>query len=140
MPKWGVLSAAELAGVHPDLQCIFNEVIKHRDCKVLQHGGFRTKETQDLLYEQGRSKLRWPKSKHNEYPSDAIDVAPWFSLEPHIRWDDKEAFYEFAGFVQGIAAARGIPLRWGGNWDLDDELHDQNFFDLVHFELILEED
>jgi peptidoglycan L-alanyl-D-glutamate endopeptidase CwlK len=36
----------------------------------------------------------------------------------------------------GIAAKMGIKIRWGGDWDRDEELHDQTFFDLPHFELI----
>lgn len=31
----------------------------------------------------------------------------------------------------------GIDIRWGGNWDMDGEpVTDQNFQDLVHFELV----
>jgi hypothetical protein len=36
------------------------------------------------------------------------------------------------------AAALGVKLRWGGNWDMDDDLYDRNKpFDLGHFERIL---
>jgi len=65
----------------------------------------------------------------------ATDAAPWFQEEPNIRWYDTKSFYHFAGFVLGIAAVMGIELRWGGDWDMDDDLHDQTFNDLVHFEL-----
>jgi hypothetical protein len=31
----------------------------------------------------------------------------------------------------------GVMIRWGGNWDMDGEpITDQDFQDLVHFELI----
>ena len=65
----------------------------------------------------------------------AVDVVPYFKSKPNIRWNDKNKFYEFAGFVQGIASQLDIDIRWGGNWDSDDELNDQTFFDLPHFEL-----
>ena len=65
----------------------------------------------------------------------ATDVAPWFEEKPHIRWLDTKSFYHFAGFVLGIAASMGFELRWGGDWDMDNDLHDQSFMDLVHFEI-----
>lgn len=134
MPKYGTRSRNNLATAHPELQRLFNEVIKYYDCSILC--GHRTKEEQEKVYNEGRSKVRWPNSKHNANPSKAVDAVPWFSNEPHIRWHDKAKFYEFGGFVQGVAATMGIKIRWGGNWDSDDELHDQSFFDLPHFELL----
>lgn len=89
------------------------------------------------MFHEGRSKLQFPHSKHNKNPSLAADVVPWFPERPHIRWDDREAFYFFGGFVLGAAAKMGISVRWGGDWDRDEDLHDQSFFDLPHFELII---
>ena len=43
--------------------------------------------------------------------------------------------YAFGGFVKGVASQKGIKIRWGGDWDSDNDLHDQNFIDLPHFEL-----
>ena len=76
-----------------------------------------------------------PQSKYNKTPSLAADVVPWFKNSPHIRWEDREAFYCFGGFVLGVAAEMGLTIRWGGDWDRDEYLHDQSFFDLPHFEL-----
>jgi len=45
-------------------------------------------------------------------------------------------FYDFGGYVLGSAERLGVPLRWGGDWDRDhDVFDDQTFQDLVHFEL-----
>ena len=41
----------------------------------------------------------------------------------------------FAGVVKGIASQMGIGIRWGGDWDMDTEVKDNRFDDLVHFEL-----
>lgn len=68
---------------------------------------------------------------HNKTPSLAVDVAPW-----PIDWNDKNRFYHFAGRVQGIAQMFNIKIRWGGDWDSDNDLKDQNFYDLPHFELV----
>jgi len=39
--------------------------------------------------------------------------------------------------VLGTARAHGLNLLWGGNWDADQVIiDDQNFNDLGHFEII----
>lgn len=134
MFKFGKTSKRRLVTCHSELQRLFNEVIKHCDCSILC--GYRSREKQDEVYHGGRSRVQWPNSKHNNRPSIAVDVVPYFKDKPHIRWDDLHAFYFFAGQVFGIAAILGINIRWGGNWDSDDELDDQSFFDLPHYELI----
>lgn len=133
MPNFGTRSKNNLATAHPDLQRLFNEVIKHYDCAIIC--GHRIEEEQNKAFHEGRSKVQWPDGKHNKQPSLAVDVVPWFATKPNIRWDDKYKFYHFAGYVQAMADKLGIDLRWGGDWDSDGELHDQTFFDLPHFEL-----
>jgi peptidoglycan L-alanyl-D-glutamate endopeptidase CwlK len=133
MPTFGKVSKDRLATCHPRLIELFEEVVKHYDCIILC--GTRSKDEQDEAFRTGKSKLAFPKSKHNSMPSMAVDVAPYFTVAPNVRWNDKESFYHFAGFVKGIAAAKGINIRWGGDWDSDNDLKDQTFFDLPHFEL-----
>jgi peptidoglycan L-alanyl-D-glutamate endopeptidase CwlK len=129
MPSFSSRSKKRLEQCHPDIQKVFNEVIKHVDCTVLE--GHRDQETQDEYYRQGRSKLRFPNSKHNHSPSMAIDCAPY-----PIDWNDRDRFYYFGGMVLGIASSMGIKMRWGGDWDMDNTFKDQTFHDLPHFELI----
>jgi len=109
----------------PDLIRLFNEIIKHRDCKVIY--GRRGKEEQDRLFKDGKSKLNYPKSYHNRYPSRAVDVVPYFSKRPHVRWDDIESFKAFGNFVLGVAAVLDIPVEWGGNW--------KKFVDMAHWQI-----
>lgn len=133
MAYFGKNSTKRLSECHPDLQLLFHEVIRHWNCAVLT--GRRGEQEQNQTFREGRSKLKYPHSTHNKKPSRGADVIPWFPKPPHIRWNDREAFYCFGGFVLGIAAKMGIKIRWGGDWDRDEELHDQTFFDLPHFEL-----
>ena len=81
----------------------------------------------------------WPDSKHNSLPSIAVDAAPYYAEKPHIRWDKKSLYrwYYFGGRVVEIARHMEIPIRWGGDWDRDTYVLDQNLMDLPHFELIL---
>jgi hypothetical protein len=118
-------SKRALASCHPDLQRLFNEIIKHRDCIIIE--GHRGQAEQNRLFELDRSTLRWPDSKHNVSPSQAVDVMPYNPTKPHIRWDDTEQIREFAGFVFGVASQLGINLRWGGHWT--------RFKDMPHWEL-----
>jgi len=137
MPKFGKRSKTRLKTCNYLLQTIFEVVIETFDCAILE--GYRDEATQNALLNwiPPRSKVKWPNSKHNKSPSMAIDVAPWFSKAPHTRWDKKylARYYYFAGYVKGIARSMNIPLRWGGDWDDDTILSDQDFNDLVHFEL-----
>ena len=128
MPSFSQRSKDRLATCDDRLQEVFEEVIKHWDCTILQ--GERTKEEQDEFFRTGRSKVRWPNSKHNSSPSKAVDVAPY-----PIDWNDTRRFDYFAGFVKGIALSKGVTLRWGGDWDSDGDVRDQNFNDLPHFEI-----
>ena len=129
MPKFGSKSRKNLATCHEDLQDIFNEVIKYVDCSVIE--GHRSQERQDKLYEEGKTKLKYPKGRHNASPSRAVDVVPY-----PIDWDDRERFHLFAGFVLGVAQSMEINIRWGGDWNKNFEVDDNQFDDFPHFELL----
>ena len=128
MPKFGKRSMSKLETCHEDLQQIFYQVIKHFDCTVTE--GHRGEEAQNKYFEEGKSKVKFPKGRHNSYPSRAIDVAPY-----PIDYNDLDRFYYFAGFVKGVAAMLDIPIRWGGDWNDDTQVKDTGFKDLPHFEL-----
>ncbi len=115
------------------LQLVANSAIKFWDCIVLE--GYRGKEDQNKHFEAGTSKVKFPNSRHNKQPAEAIHLAPYNPNIPGgVDWDDIELFYQFGFFVLGIAYSRGIQLRWGGDWDMDGVTTDQSFHDLVHFE------
>jgi hypothetical protein len=89
--------------------------------------------------------VRWPKSNHNFTPSLAVDAGPY-----PLIWPDKEErpesyvkdvgqFVLFAGYVLATADHLEVELGWGGDWDRDWDMRDQNFDDLVHFYLIRKE-
>lgn len=131
MPKFGKKSMEKLLTCHEDLQKVFLHVITHYDCTVTQ--GIRGEEEQNDFYRKGLSKLKYPQSKHNKNPSLAVDVVPYIKGKG-ISYDHKQC-YNFGGFVIGVATMMNIKLRWGGDWDMDTDINDQSFLDLVHFEL-----
>ena len=128
MPKFGKRSRENLATCDERLQKVFNEVIKHVDCSVLE--GERSEERQNELYKSGKTKVKYPNGRHNSSPSRAVDCTPY-----PVNWEDRERQTLFAGFVLGIAQGMGIGLRWGGDWDQDFEVMDNRFDDFPHFEL-----
>lgn len=139
MPIFSQKSLQQLATCHTDLQTIFNEVIKYVDCVIIE--GRRDKEAQDKAFADGKSKLQWPNGKHNFYPSNAVDVAPL--VNGGIDWKKSGQFYFFAGRVLGIAdmlkeqAKITRSIRYGGDWNQNDNISDETFLDLVHFEIVL---
>lgn len=129
-----------LEEVDPKLKALFLQVANSMHCQVLC--GYRSSAEQEDLFKAGRTKVRGGKSKHNNKPSLAVDVAPL--QDKKLIWPDSKAkgylkqlayYYYFAGVVLGTAETMGLKIRWGGNWDGDDTFLDQTFDDLVHFEL-----
>lgn len=131
MPKVGEQSLKRLDTCDERIQKVLNEVIKHYDFMILE--GTRTVEQQQQYYKEGKSKLDGinKKSKHQSYPSLAVDIAPY-----PIDWNDSKRFYYLAGLVIATANSMGIKLRWGGDWDSDGDFKDNTFNDLPHFELV----
>ena len=128
MPKFGKNSRNRLATCDKRLQEVFNEVIKHVDCSVLE--GHRGEERQNRFVDEGKSKVRFPNGRHNAVPSRAVDITPY-----PVDWEDRERQTLFAGFVLGLASGMGINLRWGGDWEQYFQVVDNRFDDFPHFEI-----
>ena len=128
MPKFGKKSKENLSTCHEDLQKVFNEVIKHVDCSVLE--GHRDEKRQEKLFSEGKTKVHYPMGRHNTKPSRAVDVVPY-----PVDWKARERFHLFSGFVLGLARGMGITLRWGGDWNINFKVNDNKFDDFPHFEL-----
>jgi peptidoglycan L-alanyl-D-glutamate endopeptidase CwlK len=101
--------------------------------------GHRTEAEQSVACRTGKSKAPWPTSRHNSLPSEAVDLAPL--KNGTIDWNDTALFRDLANHVLAVAKARGVSIRWGGDWDGDgltrgDGDKDERFVDLPHFELM----
>lgn len=135
MPKFSTRSKIKLQTCHKDLQTIFNEVIKHVDCSILE--GVRTLERQKKLVAEKKSKTM--KSNHLAN-LQGVSMAADVMVYP-IDWNDKSRITLFAGKVLGIASMLYAQdkvthkLRWGGDWDSDGDVKEHRFYDGPHFEL-----
>lgn len=138
-PIFGKESRAKLRTCHPDLQLIFNEVIKYYDTTILE--GVRSDERQKDLFDEGLSKCdgKSVKSKHQRYVdgySYAVDAVPY-----PVEWGDIKRFFFLAGIVistsERLYAEGKIShkIRWGHDWDNDRLFNDQTFNDSPHYEL-----
>ena len=128
MNKWSKASQERLRMAHPDLQKLCRVVLQIHDCSVIC--ARRGPDEQNEAYRAGKSKLQYPHSPHNKVPARAVDLAPY-----PLDWKNTKRCYYFAGIVTATATALGIAIRWGGDWDSDQDLDDQGFNDLCHFEL-----
>jgi peptidoglycan LD-endopeptidase CwlK len=135
MNQFSEKSLAKLKTCHEDIQTICYEAIKIIDFTILE--GHRGQEDQDRAFNEGKSEKKWPDSKHNELPSVAFDAAPC-----PVDWNDLKRFYYFAGILIGVSErliSEGKikhKLKFGGDWDRDNDFKDNKFNDLPHFELI----
>jgi peptidoglycan L-alanyl-D-glutamate endopeptidase CwlK len=132
MPHFGPDSREHLRTCDERLVRVLNEVVKRFDCSVIC--GYRGQADQEKAYQTKHSMRQWPDSTHNRNPSPGVDAVPY-----PVDWNDTRRFYLFAGYVLRTAHEMGIELRWGGDWDDDLEVKDNNFNDLAHFELAQED-
>lgn len=129
MPHFGGTSLAHLRTADPRLQSLAHEVIKYFDHTILC--AHRGQQLQDKAFDEGKSKVRWPKSKHNSLPSKAIDVAPY-----PIDWNDLVRFARLIGHYERVANEQGVKIRLGIDFDGDGRSVDERFLDFPHIELV----
>ena len=121
---------------HHQLQRLVTFVRAKRAIAVIR--GYRSTDDQARAFRTGASNAKPGESKHNAYPSLAVDIAPVEALPLWaIRKDlSKEEWKAFGAEVMEIAKEHKINIRWGGDWDGDGDFTDQKLFDAVHFELL----
>lgn len=128
--------------VTPDLRRLFQEVDKQVPVEILP-STVRTHEQQLDYFARGVSKTM--DSKHLIVPgtrefSEAVDAGPhphkWPVEGTQGYWKDMARLYYFAGVVVAVAFRLDIEIRFGGDWNGNFDIKDQNFYDLVHYEKI----
>ena len=124
MPRFGKRSKERLKGVDTRLVNVLNELIKIMDVTIIE--GLRSEKRQKELLAKGATKVRY--SKHMD--GKAVDLAPY-----PIDWNNRDGFHYMGGMIRGISHKLGLKVRWGGDWDMDTQTKDNNFDDLVHFEI-----
>lgn len=122
-------SAERLARAHPLLQKLMNEAIKKTPFVILDSQ--RGKAAQELAFRQKRTKAHFGNSAHNWAPSIALDVCPL-----PVNWKNTKPFVVLAQqVILPLANAMQIPIRWGGDWNMNGNIHDESFVDMPHYEM-----
>lgn len=147
MHKFGKTSLARLNTCHEDLIKIANLAIKMSRIDFGIAEGHRSIEKQQEYYNQGKSQIDGitKKGKHNYEPSLAFDFYAYHSdyeTRKAIAYDKCTLAYLAGVFItcaEILYEQEEIThkLRWGGNWDKDGViLQDQSFDDMPHVELV----
>ena len=103
---------AKLDTCHPMLIAIVEKVLELRPLVVVC--GHRNEVAQKLACATGNSSAPFPTSRHNSFPSEAVDVAPL--VDGVIPWNDIHAFNELAGDMKVAGGQLGCRIEWGGDW------------------------
>ena len=142
MASFGNTSMTRLQTCERDIQTVMHEAIKVFDFSVIS--GHRPPEEQFELFKKGRklqarectvvdkSKVvtykdgTEKKSRHNESPSEAVDIVPY-----PIDWKDTDRMNQLYGVVLAVqyrlfrdGKIQNL-LEWGGNWKWKDQPHFQ---------------
>lgn len=109
----GQKSLNNLVGVHPDLVKVVHKAVEiiefPFDFSV--HEGLRTVEKQAHYVKTGAS--RNMDSRH--LTGHAVDLVPY--LNGMLRWE-WPLIYPIAEAMRKAGKIEGVPIRWGGVWDL----------------------
>lgn len=131
MYKFGSKSREKMSSIRGELKLLLNEAIKIVDFSVLE--GHRNNIVQDAYFEAGKSKVKFPNSNHNSYPSKAVDIAPY--PYPQNEIELRQAYY-LAGIIEGLAHKMRIKIRIGCDWNQDGDIRNDKFQDVWHIEMI----
>jgi len=159
MYKYSDSSLLVVSELDPSYEAPLMEVIKRVDIKLLE--GRRIEDRQNMLFDEGRTTVKYPDSAHNPLKDSdrvfAFDAMPYYPEKPHgVDWrgtkelwaavergDMKEAaeilenikrMRHCAGVIIGVFHAHGIPLVNGADWDGDNRFDDHNFVDSPHYQ------
>ena len=98
------------------LKAILVEAIRLYDFKIIC--GHRGKLEQDDAFNNNKSQVKWPNSKHNVFPSIAVDLAPY-----PIDWNNTDEFVFMCGIIEAIAKQQEVELIFGYRWSFKDYGH-----------------
>lgn len=113
-------SKKNLEKAHPDLQRLAHAILEEMDIAVIC--SYRGEVEQNRAFSEGKSRLKYPQSKHNVIPSRAIDIVPI-----PLDWSNIESFERMCKVAERKAAKLNIKIRLG---------RDFSFKDYPHVELI----
>lgn len=133
-------SRTRLEGVHPKLVAVVERAIEITKQDFLVLEGVRTPERQRELYAQGRSKpgrkVTWT-LQSNHFVNDRTGYGHAVDLCPYpVDWDSTAKFDAIALAMMKAAKEQGVAIRWGADWDMDENTRERGEYDSPHFEIV----
>jgi peptidoglycan L-alanyl-D-glutamate endopeptidase CwlK len=123
--KWGKKSKDLLETCDKRLQDMANMMLARSEFDLTITDGYRSEEDQNWAFVNGKSKARFGQSKHNVFPSQAIDICPYPIPKD---WDPNDRkWQEMALNAMWCAGKLGFEITWGGSF--------KKLVDKPHFEL-----
>ena len=116
MPHFSKISTDRLNTLDARLREILVEAIRWYDFSIIC--GHRDKAEQEEAFNNGKTQLNWPDSRHNVFPSLAVDIAPY-----PLDWKDTDEFCFLQGVIFAIAQKKGTKIRQGFRWSFGDYPH-----------------
>lgn len=123
--KFSKESLEKLETVDVDLQSVVTLALTITKIDFAVICGHRDRQGQEEANRMGTSRLIFPNSKHNRYPSEAVDLAPY--VKGNIPWENKNSFRIVSEAMFKAAKTLNVKIAWGGNW---------KFYDGPHYELL----
>jgi len=124
-------SLARLANLHPDLRRVYHRAMSYQ---IMDFTILETVRSQAQANENAAKGVGIKNSKHLRQAdgfAHACDALPY-----PIDWKDTKRFNVLAGLLLAAAKEEGVKVRWGGNFDGDNDFHDNSLEDLPHLELM----
>ena len=110
MYKWSKKSSDLLATCDKRLQDLANMMLERSEFDLTITCGYRTKDEQEEAFNSGKSRAKFGKSKHNIFPSQAIDIVP---CSP-INWDKNDIrWWKMIALAYEVARIKNIKIRSG---------------------------
>ena len=133
-----IFNEGRSSGVDQRLVDIAQEACQALPFDVIVVEGVRTKQRQQDLYAQGRTKpgkiVTWTmNSKHID--GLAVDLAPYDHETKQILWGDVLKFNDMIRSMLRVAADHKVKIRSGADWNQNGVLRENRETDSPHFEL-----
>jgi len=128
MQKLSKRSIGRLKNIDPLLIVIIADAIKDSpyDFGIPQHGGLRTADEQNLLFQNLKSKCDGFKKKSYHQSGKAFDIFAY--VDGKASWN-KKYLEKIARHLQKVAENKyNIDLDWGGDW--------RSWKDMPHFQML----
>ena len=109
MFKWSKSSKNKLETCDLRLQALCNRMLAESEFDLTITCGYRGEDEQEKAFKEGNSKAHFGQSKHNTFPSRAVDICPC-----PVNWDSNDVrWVKMVALAYECARILNIKIRCG---------------------------